>query len=128
MTDTASTDIAGPHWKPQDLIGNWSLREFLFSNDYRIIAVKGILTALAMLALAGVFALTFRAELTVPDIQFFGARTYMGLMTVHGMLNNLQEIRFTAIARDDELAAELFEFDLPEGVETIDGDAAPLRF
>lgn len=86
MTDTASTDIAGPHWKPQDLIGSWSLREFLFSNDYRIIAVKGILTALAMLALAGVFALTFRAELTVPDIQFFGARTYMGLMTVHGML------------------------------------------
>ncbi len=86
MTATTSTDLAGPHWPPQDLIGSWSLREFLFSNDYRIIAVKGILTSLAMLALAGLFALTFRAELTVPDIQFFGARVYMGLMTVHGML------------------------------------------
>ena len=50
------------------------------------IALKGILTSLVMLALSGVFALTFRAELAVPDIQFFGARPYMGLMTLHGML------------------------------------------
>ncbi|HEY5598919.1 MAG TPA: cbb3-type cytochrome c oxidase subunit I, partial [Kiloniellales bacterium] len=86
MTTATSTDLAGPHWPPQNLIGGWSLGALLFSNDYRAIAVKGILTALAMLALAGLFALTFRAELTLPDIQLFGARVYMGLMTVHGLL------------------------------------------
>ena len=74
------------HWEPQNLIGEMSLRDLFFSNNYRAIALKGILTSLVMLALGGVFALTFRAELAVPDIQFFGARPYMGLMTLHGML------------------------------------------
>ncbi len=73
------------HWRPSDLLGETSLRDLLFSDDYRLIAIKGILTSLIMLALGGFFALTFRAELTVPDIQFFGARPYMGLMTLHGM-------------------------------------------
>lgn len=77
---------SGPHWPPQDLLGGMSLREFLLSNDYRVIALKGILTSIVMLALGGLFALTFRAELTAPDIQFLGARAYMGLMTVHGMI------------------------------------------
>ncbi len=87
MTMTTTTeDFAGPHWKPQDLLGSWTVRELMFSNDYRAIAIKGIFTSLAMLAVAGLFALTFRAELAVPGIQFIGARTYMGLMTVHGML------------------------------------------
>ena len=74
-----------PHWNPEDLLGSLTLRELLFSNDYRLIALKGILTSILMLGLGGLLALTFRAELAVPDVQFFGARPYMGLMTLHGM-------------------------------------------
>ena len=75
-----------PHWTPEDLLGTWSLRTLMLSDDYRAIALKGVLTSLVMLALAGLFALTFRAELTVPGIQYLGARPYMGLMTLHGMI------------------------------------------
>ncbi len=78
-------DLLGPRWTPSDLIGETSLRDLLFSDDYRLIALKGVLTAFIMLALGGLFALTFRAELALPDIQFFGARPYMGLLTLHGM-------------------------------------------
>lgn len=74
------------NWPPEDLLGRLSVRELMFSNDYRIIALKGILTSIVMLSLGGLFALTFRTELAAPDIQFFGARPYMGLMTLHGML------------------------------------------
>lgn len=73
-------------WEPRNLLGTLSFKELMFSNDYQVIAIKGILTSLVMLGLAGLFALTFRAELTVPDIQFFGAKVYMTLMTLHGML------------------------------------------
>ncbi len=75
-----------PHWACENLIGRIGIRELLFSNDYRVFALKGILTSLIMLALAGLFAITFRTELAYPEIQFFGARPYMGLMTLHGML------------------------------------------
>ncbi len=75
-----------PHWTPEDLLGTWSLRTLLLSDDYRAIALKGVLTSLVMMALAGLFALTFRAELALPGIQYFGARPYMGLMTLHGMI------------------------------------------
>lgn len=89
MTAKAATAVAETqalNWTPRDLLGRLSLKEFLFSNDYRVFALKGILTSLVMLALGGVFALTFRTELALPDIQFFGARPYMGLMTLHGMI------------------------------------------
>jgi cytochrome c oxidase subunit 1 len=72
-------------WKPVDLLRELTLRELLFSNDYRIFALKSVLTSLVMLGLGGLFALTFRTELTMPDIQFFGARQYMGLLTLHGL-------------------------------------------
>ena len=39
-----------------------------------------------MLALGGLFALVFRTELAVPDVQFLGAKVYMTLMTMHGMV------------------------------------------
>lgn len=74
------------HWLPEDLLGDSPLGRLLFSNDHRMIALKGILTSLMMLALAGAFALTFRIELAQPGIQFIAARPYMGLMTLHGML------------------------------------------
>lgn len=86
MNTASAEQLKTPHWQPQDLISSLSLRELLFSNDYRIIALKGILTSLILLAVAGLFALTFRTELAMPDIQFFGARPYMTLMTLHGML------------------------------------------
>ena len=89
MTAKAATAVGEtqtPHWAPANLLGSLSLKQFLLSNDYRVFALKGILTSLVMLALAGLFALTFRAELAQPDIQFFGARVYMGLMTTHGMI------------------------------------------
>lgn len=85
-TTVSSERPREPHWHPENLLGSYSLKELLFSDDYRAIALKGILLSLIMLALAGLFALTFRLELTQPEIQFFGARPYMGLMTVHGML------------------------------------------
>ncbi len=74
------------HWKPENLVGNMSLRELLFSNEYRHIALKGIFTAIIMLALGGFFALVFRTELAMPDQQFLGAKVYMTLMTLHGMV------------------------------------------
>ena len=83
---TATTEkVHAAMWQPTNLLGQLTVKEFLFSNDYRVISVKGILASLLILALGGIFALTFRTELAYPDIQFFGARTYMGLMTLHGM-------------------------------------------
>ena len=75
-----------PHWEPEDIIGKMSLSALLFSHDYRHIAVKGMLTSLVMLGLGGLMAMLFRTELALPDIQFFDARPYMSLMTLHGML------------------------------------------
>ncbi|GMQ76070.1 MAG: hypothetical protein BMS9Abin01_1334 [Gammaproteobacteria bacterium] len=74
------------HWKPENIIGEISLKTLLFSNDYRHIALKGILTALILLAVGGAFAMIFRTELAVPGVQFLGARVYMTLMTMHGMI------------------------------------------
>lgn len=74
-----------PHWAPEDIIGKMSLGNLLFSDDYRHIALKVILTSLIMLGIGGIFAIIFRTELMVPDVQFLGARVYMTLMTLHGM-------------------------------------------
>jgi cytochrome c oxidase subunit 1 len=82
--DTEPT--AAPHWTPEDLVGGTGVTAFLFSDDYRLIALKGILTSLLMAALAGVFALTFRMELAQPDLQYLSARPYIGLVTLHGLL------------------------------------------
>lgn len=83
MAEPLST-TGEPHWTPENLLGDMSLRDLLFSNDYRAIAIKGILWSLIILGLAGLAGLTFRLELTTPGIQFFGARPYMGLMSLHG--------------------------------------------
>jgi cytochrome c oxidase subunit 1 len=74
------------HWKPENLVGETTIKQLFFSNDYRHIALKGIFTSLIMLALGGFFALAFRAELAVPGVQFLGAKVYMTLMTMHGMV------------------------------------------
>ncbi len=74
------------HWEPKDLLSGLTLKQILFSNDYRHIALKGMLTAFIMLALGGMFAIIFRTELAIPDVQFIGARIYMTLMTLHGMV------------------------------------------
>ena len=77
MAEPTQADVAAtltPHWTPEDFLGPMGLKEFFFSNDYRIIGLKGILTSVVMLALGGLFAMTFRTELMQPDIQFFGAR------------------------------------------------------
>ena len=75
-----------PHWESEDVIGKMTLSTLLFSNHYRHIAIKGMLTSVVMLGLGGLMAILFRTELAVPDIQFFDARPYMSLMTLHGML------------------------------------------
>jgi hypothetical protein len=31
------------HWKPTNVIGDMTIKDFLFSNDYRHIGLKGIL-------------------------------------------------------------------------------------
>ena len=74
-----------PHWVPEDVLGKMTLGTLLFSNDYRHIAIKGMLTSVVMLGLGGLMAMLFRTELALPDIQFFDARPYMSLMTLHGM-------------------------------------------
>ncbi len=92
MTATTETVAAGgvdvrtPHWAPDDLAGKTGLGTLLLSHDYRLIALKGVLLSLVMAGLAGVFALTFRVELALPDIQFLSARPFIGLVTLHGML------------------------------------------
>ncbi|WP_160115965.1 cytochrome c oxidase subunit I [Candidatus Halocynthiibacter alkanivorans] len=73
------------HWRPRNLIGDMSVKEIFFSNDYRHLALKGMFTSLIMLAFGGMFALFFRAELAIPGEQFLGAKVYMTLMTLHGM-------------------------------------------
>lgn len=75
-----------PDWTPEDLLGKTTFRALLFSDDYRLIALKGILAALMMVGLAGVAALTFRVELAAPGIQYLSPRPYIGLVTLHGML------------------------------------------
>ena len=88
MTSANDTARMGglPHWEPADVLGKMTLSDLLFSLDYRHIAIKGILTSIVMLGLGGLMAMLFRTELAVPDIQFFDARPYMSLMTLHGML------------------------------------------
>ena len=65
MSDSSNRGggIMAAHWKPENIAGTTTVRELLFSNDYRHIALKGIFTAFIMLALGGFFALTFRLEL-----------------------------------------------------------------
>ncbi|MDH3665547.1 MAG: cbb3-type cytochrome c oxidase subunit I [Paracoccaceae bacterium] len=75
-----------PHWEPADVLGTMTLSNLLFSNDYRHIALKGILTSVVMLGLGGLMAMLFRTELALPDLQLIDARPYMSLMTLHGML------------------------------------------
>ena len=72
-------------WVPEDLISKTTFKELLFSNEARLIALKGILLALIMLALGGIMALTFRVELAQPGIQFFESKTYISALTLHGM-------------------------------------------
>jgi len=74
-----------PHWEPEDVIGKMTLSTLLFSNDYRHIAIKGMLTSVVMLGLGGLMAMLFRTELALPGIQILDARPYMSLMTLHGM-------------------------------------------
>jgi len=85
-TSRTSTASEMPGWLPEDLLGKAGLRGLLFSDDYRLIAIKGVLAAIMVMAVAGLFALTFRTELARPGVQFLGARPYIGLVTVHGML------------------------------------------
>ena len=80
--DVAQTQVL--HWEPENYLGKLTVRKLLFSNDHKAIAIKGILFSLIVAAIAGLFGLTFRLELTFPGIQLFSARTYMGLMTFHG--------------------------------------------
>ena len=61
-----------PHWTPEDIVGNMSLGTLLFSNDYRHIALKGILTSLVLLGVGGAFAMIFRTELMVLGAQNLG--------------------------------------------------------
>jgi len=48
------------HWPIEDVIGGMTLKSLMFSNDYRYIAIKGMLTSLVMLALGGHLAARWR--------------------------------------------------------------------
>ena len=84
MTDAVQKGLA--HWMPKNILGEMTFKDLMTSSDYRHIGLKGMFTALIMLAVGGFFAMVFRSELTVPGQQLVNARTYMTLMTLHGMV------------------------------------------
>ena len=43
------------HWEPENLMGRMSIKELLFSNEYRHIALKGIFTSFILLAVGELY-------------------------------------------------------------------------
>ncbi len=61
-------------------------RFFNISLDHKVIGIQYTVTSLFLLAVGGVFALLFRAELAEPGLQFLSLQQYNTLMSLHGIL------------------------------------------
>ncbi|MCZ7569455.1 MAG: cbb3-type cytochrome c oxidase subunit I [Ardenticatenaceae bacterium] len=65
--------------------GDWT-RYFGVSLDHKVIGIQYGVTSIALLVVAGSFALTFRTELAHSGIQFLSPALYNTLMGLHGIV------------------------------------------
>jgi cytochrome c oxidase subunit 1 len=62
------------------------MRYFGVSLDHKVIGVQYGVTSIALLLVAGAFALTFRSELAQAGLQFLNLDQYNTLMSLHGIV------------------------------------------
>lgn len=60
-------------------------RYFSFDTDHKVIGVQYMLTFLAMMLVAGLFAMLMRTELMNPGRDILGPKEYNQVMSLHGM-------------------------------------------
>ena len=83
ITETYGDSRAGPkapHEQGQ-LVVSW-----VTSTDHKVIAYLYFITAFVFFLIGGLMALTMRAELTEPDLQFVSLEQYNQLFTMHGTI------------------------------------------
>ncbi len=68
-----------------DDASDWK-RYFGFSTDHKVIGIQYGFTSVALLGVAGAFALTFRTELASPGMQLLSYDVYNTLMSLHGIV------------------------------------------
>ena len=73
-----------PEHHGPDTRGAW--RYFSVSLDHKVIGIQYGVTSVALLLVAGSFALTFRTELSQAGLQFLSADLYNTLMGLHGIV------------------------------------------
>ncbi|MFQ5419277.1 MAG: cbb3-type cytochrome c oxidase subunit I [Anaerolineae bacterium] len=61
-------------------------RYFMFSVDHKVIGIQYLVTFVVLFLLAGLFAMTFRAELMQSGRDFLGPRAYNSVMSFHGIV------------------------------------------
>lgn len=71
---------------PHDAHASGWARYLSVSYDHKVIGIQYGVTALAMLSVAGLFALTFRTELIAPGIQFLPLHDFNTIMSLHGIV------------------------------------------
>ncbi len=59
---------------------------FRINTDHKVIGVQYTVTTFIFLAIGGMMAMLFRAELAQPGLQFFDGQTFNGLVSVHAAL------------------------------------------
>ncbi|HYU06689.1 MAG TPA: cbb3-type cytochrome c oxidase subunit I [Thermoplasmata archaeon] len=70
--------IEAVDWRP--------LKRWLFTTNHKDIGILYLLTSLYFFVAAGLFALTFRVQLAVPDNTFLQPDQYNQAVTTHGLL------------------------------------------
>jgi cytochrome c oxidase subunit 1 len=56
------------------------------SYDHKVIGIQYGFTSIAVIGIAGIFAMIFRSELASPGMQFLDVETFNTLMSMHGMV------------------------------------------
>ncbi|APR75838.1 Cytochrome c oxidase polypeptide I [Minicystis rosea] len=74
-----------PHWEPDYLHVDRSVRGWLLTTDHKRIGLMFYAVILLMLFFGGVFALILRTELLTPDRTIISAATYNRMFTLHGV-------------------------------------------
>lgn len=73
-----------PMWEPIEK-EKLTIKNLLFSNDYRMIGLKYMLFSLVFFVIGGMAALLFRFELGAPGETIMNANEFYRLMTAHGL-------------------------------------------
>jgi len=71
---------------PQDDHESGVRRYLSISYDHKVIGIQYGVTALAMICLAGLFAITFRTELAATGLQFLSLEQFNTIMSLHGIV------------------------------------------